>query len=413
MEMTHQAVLEFEDIRFIQINPSIVRGLFLERYYFDIDQAEITERLGRHSIEQGRLVLQDIDQGRAEKLFGRMLPGLLTDLKHILHDKPTVYIHRNSGIPLIGTNEFGIVDRGSNTIEIKPLTGCNFQCPFCSVDEGKNDKTHDYVVECDYLIEEAAKIAAIKKHPVEFHIGPQGEPFLYPRFVELVRGLRSIPQCGIVTVVTNGSLLTEKIIDELADAGLSKINLSLNALSQEKANELAGRPYPLEKVLEMVKYCEGKISVILAPTIVPGYNEQEIDGLVQLGKTIEHDYPSTAFQNFLHYKRGRNPSAQRSFEEFFDLLKPHEEKHGVRLTGFDATDFGLHEEPELPKPFRKRQVVTAKIVMPARYPNEVIAAASERCITVMGAEAARLPTGRDIRIRIVRDKHNIFKGVLP
>ena len=402
-----QAVIGFEDISFTQTAEG-VRGLFLGRYYFDIPREDL-EAIAPYTVENGSLLFE-ADEGYAWKNLARLVEKGLDNLYHINYNKPTVYVTKP--IPLVGTNEFGIVDRGSNTIEIKPLTGCNLQCPFCSVDEGKNDKTHDYVVDCDYLVEEAAKVAAIKEHPVEFHIGPQGEPMLYPKFVDLVRGLKTIPNCKTVTVVTNGTLLTKKFIDRLADAGLDKINLSLNALTQEIANEMSGRVYPVERVLEMITYCEGKIKVIVAPTIVPGMNEGEMDGLVQIGKSIEHEYPPVAFQNFLNYKRGRNPERQRSFEEFFKLLQPLEEQHDIRLTGLSSEDFGLHEEKELPKPFKKRDVITATIAMPARYPNEIIATAEDRCITVKGRGAHNLPKGKRVKVQIIRDKHNIFKGVL-
>ena len=73
-------------------------------------------------------------------------------LKNKLNGNNTLYIHKNSGIPLIGSLSFGIIDRGSNMLEIKPLTSCNADCIFCSVDEGPSSKKiRDIVVEKDYL----------------------------------------------------------------------------------------------------------------------------------------------------------------------------------------------------------------------------------------------------------------------
>jgi uncharacterized Fe-S cluster-containing radical SAM superfamily enzyme len=407
-----EALIRFRDIAFRQKDQGTVRGLFLGRYHFDIALEQLS-KIGPVRVEDGALHFSGVDEGYARKRFQPMLDEAFGRLRHINYDKPTVYVHRGSGIPLIGTNEFGIVDRGSNIIEVKPLTGCNLQCPYCSVDEGKNDKTHDYIVELAYLLEAASQVAKTRQHPVEFHIGPQGEPLLYPRFADLVSGLKAIPNCALVTVVTNGSLLTEKFIDQLAQAGLDKINLSLNAMTQEAADKMAGRRYPLEHVLKMVKYCQGKINVIVAPTIVPGWNDSEVEGLVQLGSQLKGDFPVLGFQNFLHYPRGRNPAASRGFDEFFAMLKPYEEQYNIKLTGFSKDDFRIHDEPELPKPFRKNDIVKAKVVCHARYRGEIVAAANGRCVTVSGHDAHLLPIGKEVRVRIVRDKHNIFKGVLP
>ncbi|MDD9952806.1 MAG: radical SAM protein [Candidatus Woesearchaeota archaeon] len=405
-----EAVIKFEEITF-QDHPDTVRGLFLGRYYFDLDKTLLQEKIGKPAVKAGKIHFP-VDQNHAEKRFNPLLDKAFDNLFHINYNKPTIYIHENTGIPLIGTNEFGIVDRGSNIIEIKPLTGCNFQCPYCSVDEGKNNKTHDYVVECEYLIQEAAKVAKIKKHPVEFHIGPQGEPMLYPKFVELVRGLNNIPNTKHVTVVTNGSLLTEKLIDELAAAGLTKINLSLNAASQETADAMSGKKYPLEHVKKMIQYCQGKINVILAPTIVPGWNDHEIEPLVQLGKGLKSEFPVMGLQNFLHYKKGRNVSHERSFDEFFEMIKPLEKKHGMKLTGFTKEDYQIFDDTKLEKPFKKNDIVKATIKLPARYPNETIAVYNDRCITVVGKGAEKLPMNKTVKLKIIRDKHNIFKGAL-
>jgi uncharacterized Fe-S cluster-containing radical SAM superfamily enzyme len=403
------ATISFEDIKF-HAKDGGVRALFLGRYYFDLSNEELN-RIGTWHVENRALEFPQTEENHAWKRFEQLMDQGFTRLRHLLYDKPTVYIHSGLGVPLIGTNEFGLVDRGSNIIEVKPLTGCNFQCPYCSVDEGKNDKTHDYLVECDFLVQEAAKLAARKEHPVEFNIGPQGEPLLYPKFLELVRGLRAIPNCAIISVNTNGSLLTERFIDDLAKAGLTRINLSLNAVTQEGADRMAGKRYPLEKTLKLVEYAQGKIAILLAPTIVPGFNDAEVEGLVKLGTTLKSEFPAVGMQNYLIYQKGRNPAKERSFDEFFAMLKPLEEKYGINLTDFTKEDFRIHDEPELEKPFKKNDVIRAHVALPGRYPKEVVAVAQERCITIVDDRAPQL-MGKDVRVRIIRDKHNIFKATL-
>jgi uncharacterized Fe-S cluster-containing radical SAM superfamily enzyme len=415
------APITFEDLKFrkhsADATGDTIRAVFLTRYYFDISAAELKERIGEFAlVPGGGIDFPAVDEDHARKRLDQIIMSGLDRLRHILYDKPTIYIHEDTGIPLVGTNEFGLIDRGSNIIEVKPLTGCNFQCVYCSVDEGKNDKTYDYIVEVDYLVQEAGKLAARKEHPVEFNIGPQGEPLLYPKMVELVAGLRAIPNVGVISVNTNGSLLTKPLIDKLATAGLSRINLSLNAVDQDAADKLAGRAYPLAHVKEMIAYCQTKedpkVAILLAPTVVPGYNDDQLDGLVQLGKSIKSPYPTMGFQNFLHYQKGRNIARERSFDEFFALLKPIEEAHSVNLAHFKKEDFQIYDEPELEKPFFKGDMVKARVVMPARYKGEIIACAKDRCITIVGDDAEHLTIGKELRVRIIRDKHNIFKAAL-
>ncbi|MBR9702584.1 radical SAM protein, partial [Candidatus Woesearchaeota archaeon] len=342
-----------------------VRGFFYERYYFDISQDEL-DTLGEWKITgEGDLSFSACSEKKAWNKVSRLVEQSMRKLTHLLYNKPAIFINEAEGIPLIGSNEYGVIDRGSNILEIKPVTGCNFSCIYCSVDEGKNKKTHDYVVDKDYLVETAAWVAASKKHPVECNIGPQGEPLLYPKIVELIRDLKAIPKVEIISINTNGSLLSKQLIDKLSEAGLTRINLSLNAVDQDVANKLANTAYPLERIKEMIAYCQekdgNKISVLLAPTLVPGFNDNQMEGLIKISRTIKSDYPTMGIQNFLRYPKGRNPVKQRSWEEFYSFISSLEEKTGASLKS-KAEDFKIFDEKELTKPFHKGDVLRVKIV---------------------------------------------------
>ncbi len=399
--------IEYEDLKFRHNSesPEIIRVDFLKTFYFDIPYSDL-EDISSFELENGA-ILFDCSEKRARNKLSLIIDRGFSNLFHKIRNKPALYIHRNSGIPLMGTNEFGLVDRGSNIIEVKPITGCNLNCIFCSVSEGINDKI-DIVVEEEYLIEEFTKLASIKKHPVEANIGPQGEPLLYPKLVELVRDLKAIPNVSVISINTNGLTLNPKLIDELADAGLTRINLSIHALDKKLASELADGPFNLDHLLKMIKYCEGKIDVLLAPVIIPGKNEQELSGIIELSKTIHNKkYPSIGIQNYLNYKGGRNIAEQMSWESFFDLLKLKEKEHGVKLIVTENT-FEIYPDEVLPKPFKKGQIISVELKSRGRRRGEVLGVAKDRCVTVLNCSK----TSGTVKIRLIRDKHNIFSGVL-
>lgn len=399
------AKLEFEDLRFAE-EKTRIKVFFLRNYYFYLEKKDL-ESIGRFKLHENALEF-DVSEKKAHNKFNLLLKTGFDSLTNALTGKRTVYIHKNSGIPLLGSNEFGIVDRGTSCIEVKPLTGCNLNCVFCSVNEGDNDKIFDFVVEKDYLIDEFKKVASIKQHPVEAHINAQGEPLLYAPLVELVQGLSSINNVKVISIDTNGTLLTEKLIDELAKAGLTRLNLSLNALEPKFCSELSGKPYNLSHILKMIDYCQGKIAVLLAPIIVPGMNESEIAPLIKLAQKLKSKWPRIGFQNFLNYKRGRNPVKQRSLEEFYKILEEYEKKCHLKLRLSLANDFKILPDKAPEKPFKKGDLVKAVVVSPARYENERLAVAKNRVITVKTQEKL----GKEVRIRITRSKHNIFYAAL-
>lgn len=409
------AELVFKDLTF-EKDKDKIRVNFLRLFYCHLESSSL-KKIAPFEIRKNSIFFKNIPERRARKKIEFLLFNSFKNLKNRLNNKTTIYVHRSSGIPLIGTNYFGLIDRGTNIIEVKPITSCNISCIFCSVDEGPYSRRKaDFVVEKDYLVDEFRKIADFKAQRfsknvnIDAHINAQGEPTLYADMVELVRGIMSIKGVKTSSIDTNGTLLSKQLIDELADAGLTRINLSLNALDPEKAQKLAGYPYSLNKVLDIARYIPTKMDLIIAPVWVPGYNDEELPKLAKFAEEIGagKNCPPIGVQNLLNYKFGRNPLDSAPMEEFYRKMKELEDKHNIRLI-FDKMAFNVEELPELPKPFRKGQIVSAEIVLPGRISNEKLAAANNRLISVPDCYKEE---GSKVRLKIKRTKHNIFLGEL-
>jgi len=104
---------------------------------------------------------------------------------------------------------------------------------------------------------------------------------------------------------------------------------------------------------------------------------------------------------------------QRSWEEFFDMLQLHEKASGFKLK-LAKEDFGIKPDTKLEKPFEKKQIVKAIIACDGPLKGEKIAVAragkEERAIIV--EKAGRAGINSAVNVLIIRDKHNIFRGVL-
>ncbi|MFH1589093.1 MAG: radical SAM protein [archaeon] len=395
--------LELEDFEFREEDDR-VKFIFEKYYHFFVDKS-VLEKIGSFKVHRDFIDF-DVSEKTLNNKINMILKIGMDELTNVL-GKKTVFIHRGSGIPLLGTNEFGIVDRDTNIIEVKAHTLCNLDCIYCSVDAGRSSrKGVDFVVEHEFLLEEFDRVASPKKKPVEASINPQGEPLMYSHIFDLVKGLKASKNVKIVSINTNGVLLTEELVDRLISAGLDSIHLSLNTLNGETASRLSGAFYPLEKVKKIVQYCDGKIDLIIAPIIVPGHNDGQIEELLKFCLTLKN-VPRFGFQNFLNYQRGRNPVKQNSMDWFMDVLKKYQSELGVKLI-YSADDFSIFHDEKIPKPFKKNQVVEAKVVCMGKYPREFIAVAENRCITVSGD----LKINQYVKVKIVREKHNIFRGTI-
>ena len=200
------------------------------------------------------------------------------------------HVARESGIPLMGCLYFGIIDRGTNLLQVRPSSSCNLNCPFCSVDAGPRSRTRitDYEAELDYLMDWVREIAHFKGPGVECHIDSPGEPMIYPQIVDLVMELKGLKEVTIVSMQTNGTLLDEAGVKALEEAGLDRINLPMQAISPDLARQLAGVSWydigRIEKAARAIS--ESKIDLLVAPVYMPGINEEEIPKLIKFALEV-------------------------------------------------------------------------------------------------------------------------------
>ena len=157
-------------------------------------------------------------------------------------------------IPLFGCIAFGIIDRGTNVLQVRPISECPLSCVFCSTDAGPRSgrRISEYMVDLPQLLSAFDQAASYKEtNEIEAHIDTVGEPALYPQLVELVEGLSGDSHVRTVSMQTNGTLLDKGLIDELEAAGLSRINMSIESLDPDLARRIAGTDsYKLEQVIE-------------------------------------------------------------------------------------------------------------------------------------------------------------------
>lgn len=329
-------------------------------------------------------------------------------LRHHHTKRELIYVTKESGLPLIGHTAFGLIDRGTNLIQVRPVSGCNLNCIFCSVDEGiTHSRRTDYIVDTDYLVEEFAKLAALKSNDVEAHIDGQGEPFIYPYMVELLEKLREVPQVKVISAQSNGMLLDEEKIKSM-EGLIDRINLSISSLDDRRARMLAGTNlYSVDHVKDVARaIAKSKIDVLLAPVWVPGFNDEDIRKIIEFGKEIGAGkrFPAFGIQNYVRYQFGKKVRGRpMKFGEFFEKLGELQEEYGIPLK-LTPADFGIHRAPSLSKVFKKGDRIKVEIVAPGRVFGEMLAVANGRVIGVLTDK----PVGSYVSAEITRTTDNVY-----
>jgi uncharacterized Fe-S cluster-containing radical SAM superfamily enzyme len=327
-----------------------------------------------------------------------------------------VKITRKSEIPLIGSLYFGIIDRGTNLLQVRPSCGCNLNCPFCSVDAGPESttRTTSYEVEMEYLLEAVKEIAEFKGKGVECHIDSPGEPVMYPYLPELIAELRQIDEVSVISLQTNGTLLDAAKIAALESAGLDRINLSLHALDPAIAKMLAGVEWlDIDRLIETAKaVARSNIDLLIAPVYVPGINDAEIPKLIRFAQEIGAGkrFPPLGIQKFEHYRYGRSPKGVKvqSWWQFFNRsIRPWEKESGIKLQLDSVRDFGMVRRPFIPLVFSKGEKVNVEIRAPGWITGEMLGVARNRVVSVFNCTKK----SGQVRVKIVATKHNIYVGV--
>jgi len=396
-----EAIFKYRTLKFFEHKDYVLAKLY-SIFEFKLDKDLILEYCSSYKVKDQTLILQDLDSD-FEQLTSYKIHN---ELVNSINLRKSIYIDSNSNIPLVGSNSIGIVDRNTSLIEVKPITGCNLNCIFCSVDEGPLcNKKIDLVVEEEYLIQELKTFIEQNKKGIdlEIHLNCNGEPLLYSETLKLIKDMKKISEIKKISIDTNGLMLSKDFILELKEAGLDQLNISIHALDEKQAKLLAGdQNYDVNKIIELILFAKKHINVILAPVLVKGYNEADIEDLV---KFASKNKLRIGVQNYLHYSTGRKITKQLPWKKFFNKLKEWEEKYKIKLI-LCADDFGIKKVQPTKKPFKKGNVVEAEYCCQGHLPNNYFFKKNNRLISVNSDKQPR----EKVKIKLIRDKHNIFFG---
>jgi cyclic pyranopterin phosphate synthase len=175
-------------------------------------------------------------------------------------------------------------------LRISLIDRCNFRCLYC-MPEGAE---LDYILKQQLLTDEElltlVKDVFIPVGFTRFRL-TGGEPLLRPGVVELVKKIAHLPQTQDLAMTTNGFLLAP-IAKSLYDAGLRRINISLDSLDAATFEQIIGNHGRgrWQQVWDGIQaaYHVGFDPLKLNVVIIPGVNDHEVLDLAAL--TIDKNW---------------------------------------------------------------------------------------------------------------------------
>jgi len=174
--------------------------------------------------------------------------------------------------------------RKNNYLRISLTDHCNLRCVYC-MPEDMTFRPNPELMQDDEILTLAHLFADLGFDKIRL---TGGEPTVRAHLVEIVRGIASTPGIRSVSMTTNGVLLS-KLAGPLAEAGLQRVNISVDTLDPEKFQRLT-RWGKLEDVWAGVEAAEraGLTPIKLNAVVVKGYNEADVVDLARL--TLDHPW---------------------------------------------------------------------------------------------------------------------------
>ena len=139
-------------------------------------------------------------------------------------------------------------DRTIEYLRISLTDRCNLRCIYCMPPEGIPQISHFDILRTEEIARIARVAAGLGIRSVRL---TGGEPLVRKGVVDLVRDIRAIPGIENISLTTNGVLLPVMATD-LKEAGLDRVNISLDTLDPQQFTEIT-RLGQLDTVLEGIE----------------------------------------------------------------------------------------------------------------------------------------------------------------
>lgn len=126
---------------------------------------------------------------------------------------------------------FDAFGRQITCLRVSVTDRCNYRCTYCMPEEGVTLKSHDEILRFEQIADLVREAAGLGISKIKL---TGGEPLVKKNIENLVRMIAAIPGIMDLGMTTNGSLLTKKKALLLKQAGLMRVNISLDTLDRSR-----------------------------------------------------------------------------------------------------------------------------------------------------------------------------------
>jgi len=173
---------------------------------------------------------------------------------------------------------FDRFNRNITYLRISVTDRCNLRCRYCMPAEGVIPKKHADILAYEKMVAVAREAIALGIYKIRL---TGGEPLVRKGILSFIQQLRRLPGLQELTLTTNGILL-DSMAKSLKEAGIDRLNISLDTLDPEKYRQLT-RIGNITDVLNGIDaaVAAGFINTKINMVLIPGFNDHEVTTMTQ------------------------------------------------------------------------------------------------------------------------------------
>ncbi|MBW2630578.1 MAG: GTP 3',8-cyclase MoaA [Deltaproteobacteria bacterium] len=221
-------------------------------------------------------------------------------------------------------------NREINYLRISITDRCNLRCVYCMPKEGVSFLGHEDILSYEEILRIVD--AAVKTGIIKVRV-TGGEPLVRRGVTDFLTSLTKLEGLRDISLTTNGILL-EDYAEEIFNAGIGRINVSLDSLSPDKYRDIT-RGGDINRVIRGIRkaHDNGFSPIKINVVAIKGFNDDEIIDFAKL--TIDKPYQirfiefmpigESALENSLGYLS--NDEVIKNINSF-SPLEPVNEEHG-------------------------------------------------------------------------------------
>ena len=162
--------------------------------------------------------------------------------------------------------------RSHRDLRVSLTDRCNLRCTYCMPNDFADWIPGDHLLTTDELM---TVLEVATEQGITGIRLTGGEPLLRPDIVDIVRRIKALPSAPKIALTTNGLRLPE-MAQDLADAGLERVNVSLDTLNRERFKKLTYRDR-FDDVIAGIDAAKaaGLLPVKINSVLMRGVNEDE------------------------------------------------------------------------------------------------------------------------------------------